>query len=88
MTKAEQVMEKIGLSSELLERAFIKANKLGRYTQAKLFRTGQNNALNREIKELLGPEFEVDRRGSKIQGTGKLKTPRRHTRYEEEMNWK
>jgi hypothetical protein len=62
MTKAEIVMEKLALSSELYERAFLKAQRIGNKRQMRLFRKAQDKALDREIKTLLGPDF-VKRQG-------------------------
>jgi hypothetical protein len=61
MTKAEAVLEKIALSSELLERAATKAKLFGRTGQTKVFHKGFTKALDREIKDLLGPDFVLEK---------------------------
>jgi predicted DNA-binding protein len=89
MTKAESVMEKIALSSELFERAVIKAKRLGRTRQEKLFRSAQNKALDREIKNLLGEDFKLKRNLTvRIKGDGEGKIPIRRKSYtESSFDW-
>ena len=66
MTKAEAIMEKIALSSELLERAAKAALEKGQKTRSTKFLAASTKRLNQELDALYGAAKVVRDRGSKI----------------------
>lgn len=65
-TKAVSIMEKIALSSELLERASKRALELGQKGRATMFRKAFEHRLNQELDMLYGADKLVSIRGSRI----------------------